>query len=156
MLNVPMTRSTDQNLVRNITVTDMGLSDHFAVNFNIDIVQQRTGLMKIRYRKTRAIDAVTFRQDIPLFRSDNLGALNVEELVDQYDYLLVSLDDSHAPMHEKQIRLRQECDIQICGLRNERNGREKEVNRQLHADQCKRVNALLTKRKMCLLFQQNP
>jgi len=72
--------------------------------------------MKIRYRKTRAIDAVTFqkdiplfrRQDIPLFRSDDLDALNIEELVDQYDHLLVSLVDSHAPMVEQQTRLRQD------------------------------------------------
>ena len=47
-LDVLMTRSTDEHLVRNVTVTDMGLSDHFAVNFNIEIVQRRTGLMKIR------------------------------------------------------------------------------------------------------------
>ena len=40
----------------------------------IDIVQRRTGLIKIRYRQIRAIDAVSFRQDIPLFRSDDLVA----------------------------------------------------------------------------------
>ena len=37
-LDVLMTRSTDEHLVRNVTITDMGLSDHFAVNFNINIV----------------------------------------------------------------------------------------------------------------------
>ena len=95
-----MTRSTDERIVRNVTVTDMGLSDQFAVNFNIEIVEHRTGLMEIRYRKTRAIDVVSFRQDIPLFHSDALDALNVDELVDQCDHLLVSLGDSHAPMHE--------------------------------------------------------
>ena len=41
--DVLMTRSTDEHLVRNVTFTDMGLSDHFAVNFNI--------LVKIRYCK---------------------------------------------------------------------------------------------------------
>ena len=46
---LPMTRSTDEHLVRNVTITDMGLSDDFAVNFNINVVQRRTGLMKIRY-----------------------------------------------------------------------------------------------------------
>ena len=76
------------------------------MNFSINVVQRRTGLMKIRYRKTRAIDAVFFRRDIPLFRFNELNALNVDELVDQYDNLLVNLVDSHAPMLEKQIRLR--------------------------------------------------
>ena len=33
-LDVLMTRSTDEHLVRNVTITDMGLSDHFAVNFS--------------------------------------------------------------------------------------------------------------------------
>ena len=55
-----MMRSTDEHFVRNVTVTDMDFSDHFAVNFNTEIIQHRTGLMKIRYRKIRAIDALTF------------------------------------------------------------------------------------------------
>ena len=38
-LDVLMTRSTDENLMRNVTITDMGL------NFNINIVQRRTGFM---------------------------------------------------------------------------------------------------------------
>ena len=59
-LIVLMTRSTDEHLVRNVTITDMGLSDHFAVNFNIHFILRRTGLMKIRYRKTCAINAVFF------------------------------------------------------------------------------------------------
>jgi len=33
--HILVTRSTDEHLVRNVTVMDMGLSDHFAVNFNI-------------------------------------------------------------------------------------------------------------------------
>ena len=157
MLDVLMTRSTDEYLVRNVTITDMGLSDHFAVNFNINIVQRRTGLMKIRYRKTRAIDTVFFRRDIPLFSSNDLDALNVEELVDQYDKLLVSLVDSHAPMLEKQIRLRQDTVWYTDDLRVEKRTKRQrerswrksrlEVNRQLYADQCKRVNALLTETK---------
>ena len=36
-LDVLMTRSTDEYLVRNVTITDMGLCDHFAVNFNISV-----------------------------------------------------------------------------------------------------------------------
>ena len=135
----------------------MNLSDHFAVNFNINIVQHRTGLMKIRYRKTRTIDTVFVRRDIPLFRSNDLDALNVDELVDQYDNVLVSLMDSHAPMLEKQIRLRQDTVWYTHDLRvenrtkrqRERSWRKSrlEVNRQLYADLCKRVNALLTKTK---------
>ena len=105
-LDVLMTHSTDEHLVRNFTITNMGLSDHFALNFKINIVKSRTGLMKNRYSKARAIDEVFFRRDIPLFRSNGLDALNVDKLVDQYDNLLVSLVDSH--MLEKQVRLRQD------------------------------------------------
>ena len=131
---------------------------HFALNFNINIVQRRTGLMKIRYRKTRAIDTVFFRRDIPLISSNDLDALNMEELVDQNDKLLVSLVDSHVPTLEKQIRLRQDTvrflkdDLRVEKRKKrqrERSWRKSrlEVNRQLYADQCKRVNALLTKTK---------
>ena len=144
--------------MRNVTITDMGLSDHFAVNFSINVVQRRTGFMKIRYRKTRAIDAQqVFRRDNPLFRSNDLDALNVDELVDQYDNLLVNLVDSHAPMLERQIRLRKDTVWYTDDLRVEKRKKRQrerswrksrlEVNRQLYADQCKRVNALLTKTK---------
>ena len=57
-----------------------------------------------------------------------------------------------------------QCGIRMfCGLRNERNGRERswrtsrlEVNRQLYADQCKRVNALLTKTKCAYYSSKIP
>ena len=98
-----------------------------------------------------------FRRDIPLFSSNGLGALNVKGLVDQYDKLLVSLVDSHVPMLEKQIRLQQHTFWYTCDLRVEkRTRRQRErswrksrlhVSRQLYADQCKRVNGLLTKTK---------
>ena len=77
--------------------------------------------------------------------------------MDQYDNLLVSLVDSHAPMLEKQIRLRQDTMCYTDDLRFEKRKKRQrerswrksrlEVNRQLYADQCKRVNALLTETK---------
>ena len=48
ILDVLMTRSTYEHLARNVTVTDLRLSDHFEVNFNINIFQHRTGFMKMR------------------------------------------------------------------------------------------------------------
>ena len=69
-----------------------------------------------------------FRRDIPLFHSNDLDALNVDELVDQYDNLLVTSVDSQAPMLEKQIRLRQDTVCYTDDLRVEKrkNGREKD------------------------------
>ena len=82
-----------------------------------------------------------FRRDIPLFGSNDLDALNVEELVDQYGKLLVSLVDSHATMLEKQIRLRQDTVWYTYDLRVEKRTKRQrerswrksrlEVNRQL-------------------------
>ena len=47
-LDVLMTRSTYEHLARNVTVSDLGLSDHFEVNFNIKHFKHRTGFMKMR------------------------------------------------------------------------------------------------------------
>ena len=99
---------------------------------------------------------MTFRQDTPLFRSDDLDALNVE-LVNQYDHLLVSLVDSHTPIQEKQNRLWQDLVSYTDDLWDEKRNKQQrkrswgkarlEVNKQPIGDQCKRVNALLTKTK---------
>ena len=58
-LDVLLTRSTDEQT--NICVVDMGLSDHYAVSYTLNISQQHTGMTNIKYRNFRTVNAVTFR-----------------------------------------------------------------------------------------------
>ena len=78
MLDVLLTRSADEYLIRNVTVADMGLSDLYAVSFTLNICQHHSGMTNIKYRNFRTVKAVTFRQDIPLFRSEDLESLSVD------------------------------------------------------------------------------
>ena len=156
-LDVLLTRSADEHLIRNVTVADMGLSDHYAVSYTLNICQQHTGMTNIKYRNFRTVNAVTFRQDIPVFRSEDLESLSVEQLVDMYDNTLTCLVDKHAPVKERSVRLRQDKAWYNEDLRNEKRVKRQkeiawrksklEVHRQIYVDQCKRVNNLLTKTK---------
>ena len=62
-LDIVLTRSADEHLIRNVTVADMGLSDHYAVSYILNICQQHTGMTNIKYRNFRTVNAVSFRQD---------------------------------------------------------------------------------------------
>ena len=107
-LDVLLTRSVDEHQIGNVTVADIGLSDHYAVSYTLNICQQHTGMTNIKYRNFRMVNAVTFRQDIQRFRSEDLESLNIEQLVDIYDDTLTSLVDKHAPVKERSVRLRQD------------------------------------------------
>ena len=156
-LDIVLTRSADEHLIRNVTVADMGLSDHYAVSYILNICQQHTGMTNIKYRNFRTVNAVSFRKDIPLFRSEDLAPLSVDQFVDMYDDALTCLVDKHAPVKERSVRLRQDTAWYNEDLRNEKRVKRQkerawrksklEVHRQIYVDQCKRVNNLLTKTK---------
>ena len=156
-LDVFLTRGADEHLTRNVTVADMRLSDHYAVSYTLNICQQHTGMTNFKYRNFCTVNAVTFRKDIPVFRSEDLESLSVDQLVDMYDNTLTCLVDKHAPVKGRSVRLRQDTawyneDLQkrkVSERQKERAWRKSklEVHRQIYVDQCKRVNNLLTKIK---------
>ena len=135
------------------------LTTIYAVSYTLNICQQHTGMANIKYRNFRTVNAVTFRQDIPVFRSEDLESLSVEQqlLVDMYDNTLTCLVDKHAPVKERSVRLRQDTAWYNEDLRNEKRVKRQkerawrksklEVHRQIYVDQCERVNNLLTKTK---------
>ena len=124
-LDVLLTRRAHEHWIRNVTITDMGLSDHYAVSYTLNICQQHTGMTSIKYCNLRRVNAVTFRQDIPLFCSEDLESLSVDQLVDMYDDTLTCLVDKHAPVKGTSARLRQDAAWYNEDLRN-----EKRVKRQ--------------------------
>ena len=77
-------------------------------------------MTNIKYRNFRTVNAVTFRQDIPVFRSEDLESLSVEQLVDMYNNTLTCLVDKHAPVKERSVRLRQDTAWYNEDLRNEK------------------------------------
>ena len=63
-LDIVLTRSADEHLIRNVTVADMGLSDHYAVSYILNICQQHTGMTNIKYRNFRTVNAVSTRHPV--------------------------------------------------------------------------------------------
>ena len=86
-LYVLLTRCTDEHLVRNVAITDMGISDHSAIKF-ISAARCYAARTKIKYQKLRIINADIFPQDIPVLRPEDIDSLSVDGL---YAATLVNL-----------------------------------------------------------------
>ena len=151
-LDVLLIRCTDEHLVRNVAITDMGISDHSAIKFTISAVRCRAALTKIKYRKLRAINADILRRGIPVFRPEDLESLSVDQLVNHYDATLVTLVETHAPLLEKNVRMRPDTAWYNDDLldakrrrRRERTWRKSklEVHKQTFREQCKLLNDML-------------
>ena len=148
-LDVLLTHCMDEYLVRNVANTDMGISDHSAIKFTISAARWRA-VLKVKYRKLRAINADIIRQDIHVLRLEDLESLSVDELVNHYDATLVNLVETHAPLLETNVRMRPDTawynddlrDAKQESGRRERTWRKSklEIHKQMFREQCKMLN----------------
>jgi hypothetical protein len=159
-LDVIITRD-NTNLVSDITVLDPGLCDdkgnikrdHFAVSFKANASKPSLERKYVTYRKLRAIDIDSFRQDILNSDLTNIHGSNVDELLDSYSTRLSTLLDIHAPLRSKTITLRPTCPWFTDELhaskhlkrRFERKWRKTRlaVHHQIYRNQCSEYNILL-------------
>ena len=161
-LDVVITRDTD-NIVSDIQVTDPGLSDstgkisrdHFSVTFKARASKPPPTRQTVTYRKLRAIDVDTFKNDILNSEVINksIHLTNVDELVDAYTTGLTLLIDKHAPLRTRTIVLRPTCPWYTEELHEAKHLRRKlerkwqnsrlTVDHQIYRDQCVIVNKLL-------------
>ena len=73
-LYVLLTRFTDEHLVRSVAITDLGISDHSAIQF-ISAARCYAARTKIKYQKLRAINADIFPQYIPVHLKSQVSSL---------------------------------------------------------------------------------
>ena len=69
-LDVVLTPNKD-NYLHGITLSSLDLSDHFLVDFNLNVVKEMKQTKVINYRPTKTVDIEKFCQDV----ADKLGAL---------------------------------------------------------------------------------
>jgi hypothetical protein len=114
-----MTRSTD-NLVDEIEVKDMQISDHFWLHCNLLGQKPKTFRKEITFRKTKALDATKFEED---FKASSLPSIvsldSVADAVTEYNHGLSNLFDRHAPIVTKTVSVHPETpwfneDIEIA------------------------------------------
>ena len=154
------------NVVSGISVTDSGLcdhagkltKDHFAVSFKTTLAKPAPIWKEISFRKIRAIDIDSFKEDI--LASPQLCSTNgtVENLVTAYNVGLISLIDKHAPIRTKIIIQRPSNpwyndelhEAKHLRRRLERKWKKSRltVDHQIYREQCIVVNKLLKQAKM--------
>ena len=148
----------DESIVKDICVCDPVISDHFAVLCKLNISKPSVPSQIITYRNIRSIDMVQFRRDLSASSLIQSPSPELNDLCNQYDFVLKSLLDKHAPSRTKSVTLRPKApwfnDVIKVNKRKrrslERRWRKSNltVDRQLFVDQCNYVKKLIFEAKM--------
>ena len=94
------------HLITDIKISDPVISDHCAVHCSLQVQKPHFAKKRINYRKLSSVDTDSFCEDIlssPLLQDQ---ATELTALVDQYDNVLRSLLDLHAPLKQRTVTLR--------------------------------------------------
>ena len=105
-LDVLLTRENDEQLVGNILVKDVGVSDHLVITLTIDVVRPGCCRKKVSFRKLHDINISDFQEEMNISFSHAPELSDVNHLVQFYNTTIVDLINSHAPLCEKEMRLR--------------------------------------------------
>ena len=107
-LDLVITRS-NETTVFDTSVTDLGISDHYAIVLKISLEKPAFPKKKIVHRQWKKFNIIDFKND---FTSSNL-AVNAESdmhtVVQQFNHGLMNLIDKHAPS---------ESELSLWGLRH--------------------------------------
>ena len=104
-LDLIITRSGEETVL-NLSINDPVISDHFAVLCTLAIKRPPKAKLTISSRKLRTIDPDNLRRDIRSSALYNSPSQEITELCDQYDSVLLSILDKHAPLRTRIINLR--------------------------------------------------
>ena len=156
-MDLIITRS-DENSVNNVTVHDPVLSDHYAVHCMLPVNKPLLQSKKISYRKLRTIDADSLRQDIKDSTLYKSPTTELSDLCAQYDSVLSSILNKHAPLRTRSISLRPRAPWYTDDIREnktkrrnlERRWRRSKlmIDRELYINQCNVVKKLIFEAKM--------
>ena len=86
------------------TVTDVGISDHYLVKFDLHGFQNDSTRKTIQYRKIGSIDMESFKQDIA--NTVSLAGCDAADAAATYNDTLTEILDKHAPSQTKAIKIR--------------------------------------------------
>jgi hypothetical protein len=136
-----------------------GLSDHFAVMSQLSLQKPHPPKVIITTRNIKSIDVDVFRNDLVVLLSDfDMTSTDLDSCVQNYEVILSSLLNKHAPARTRSVRLRPHSPwfndaIQTARkLRrvHERKWRHSrlEIDRQLYCNQRQRVNELINVAKI--------
>ncbi|KAL9975453.1 hypothetical protein ACROYT_G012614 [Oculina patagonica] len=155
-LDLVITKSNDAFL-GGVSTFDPVISDHSAVNINLLLQKPQFKKKTITYRKLHSIDFNTFCNDITDSPQIMEPSSDLDGLVDQYDNVLRSLLDRHAPTKQRTVTVRPSAPWYSTEIaQNKRIRRKLErkwrstrlpSDRELYVHQCSVVNNLIDSAK---------
>ena len=159
ILDLVITRS-DELCADRFIVTDLSLSDHYAVNCVLSLRKPPLEKKEISYRKLKHIDIQQFRDDIiqlPVVAAND-NAVDVADLVDSYNNELTDLLDKYAPLKTSCFTLRPSSPWYSENIKVEKQRRRRlerlwrksglTVHKDMFAEQCRVVNMCVHDSKM--------
>ena len=156
ILDLVITRD-DENIINNVSVSDPAISDHSAVFCNILISKPPFERRVSRCRKLKSVDLDSFSKDVSGLLLSTALQNDLPGLLGQYESVLTSVLDQHAPCKERVITVRPSSpwytdEVKVAKVKRrrlERNWRKSRlmVDRQLYVDQCNLVRDLIKKAK---------
>ena len=155
-LDLVITRS-DRNIVSNLTIgSPFVISDHAALHFQLSLNKPPLDKKIISFRKLGSIDFDNFCVDVmnsslpDLFAS---SSSSLDYLIDQYNKVLISILEAHAPLQTKTVALRPAApwySEEINNLKRSRRKLERRwrmtklpSDRKLFIEGCNAVNNLI-------------
>ena len=154
-------RRSDDDVVSNLSIdSPFVISDHAAIHFYLKLKKSVFDKKLITFRKLRSVDFNNFGSDVLNSSLPSLFAAPLpchDDLIIQYNDVLSSILDIHAPVRTKTVTLRPAAawySEEINSLKKHRRRLERRWRRtklpadgQLFTDQCRAVNDLLCSSK---------
>ena len=103
LLDLIITR--EQTCVTDVVISDM-IADHNAVHWNINVLKPPCTRELRTYRKIKAIDPMAFSEDICKSEVWQHPDTSLDGLIRQYNNVLSTLLDKHAPVKTKLLTVR--------------------------------------------------
>ena len=142
--------SMSDKLVSNISVLPTLPSDHYVISCQVAIQRPAIPRRIIEYRRLKAIDIDAFCHDIAVSSLVTNPANDLEELVCQYNNVLIDILNKHAPTIKRKVILRPNAPWHNDNIRESRKIRRKlerryrksglEIDKQVFRKQCDIVN----------------
>ena len=124
--------NTDKSFVSDLQITEFDLSDHFLVDFNLNLEVEYKEYNTITYRKVKAVNNESFCNEINYRKAIISNATNLQDKVNMYNQVLKEIVDTHAPKKTKTIKVVRKApwfDIEYATLRKRRRHAEKKFRR---------------------------
>ena len=106
ILDLVITRSSDDICICSIHISSLRISDHNFVHAKFSIPRPHLSVEKVKFHKIKQINGESFKSDLKASNLCTTSRSNLDDMVKCYDETLTDLLESHAPLKTKVIVVR--------------------------------------------------